>query len=126
MELQSAPKRCISIKDRIMLSLMRMKLNVSFVVLAVLFDCSSTTCKAIFCETIHALAVSLQSIIYWPSKEEILCNLPGCFKNFSNVGTVMDCTEIPVGKPKCLRCQIKTYSQYKGMYTIKYLINLID
>ncbi|KFM68003.1 hypothetical protein X975_16882, partial [Stegodyphus mimosarum] len=122
MELQSAPKRCMSIKDRIMLSLMRMKLNISFVVLSVLFGCTSTTCKVIFSETIHALAVTLRSMIYWPSKEEIMCNIPVCFKNFFNVRTVLDCTEIPVGKPKCLKCQIRTYSQYKGMHTIKYLI----
>lgn len=35
---------------------------------------------------------------------------------------VVDCTEIPVERSRCLTCRLLTYSQYKSTYTIKFLV----
>jgi len=66
----------------------------------------------------------LQSLIYWPSKQEISSNIPYCFDKFNNVRVILDCTEINLQKPKCLTCRIKCYSNYKCTYTLKFLIGI--
>ncbi|KAJ8972013.1 hypothetical protein NQ317_000659 [Molorchus minor] len=66
----------------------------------------------------------LSPAIFFPSKEEILSNLPKCFNNYSNVRIVLDCTEISVQKPKCLCCRVKTYSHYKSGQTLKFLVGV--
>ncbi|XP_037517989.2 uncharacterized protein LOC119394756 [Rhipicephalus sanguineus] len=50
--------------------------------------------------------------------------MPKSFRNFSNVRVVVDCTEIPVGQPSCLRCAIQSYSYYKKTFTAKYMISV--
>ena len=55
------------------------------------------------------------------SKEEIETNIPLCFNKFRNTTSVLDCTEVKVQKPKCLKCRIKLYSHYKGDFTVKFL-----
>lgn len=62
--------------------------------------------------------------MYWPTKEEIKKSLPKCFRKFSDVTVVLDCTEIPVEKPRCLECRLRLYSHYKGRETLKFLIRI--
>lgn len=123
-ELALCPKRNLKVIERVLLTMMRIKLNITFAVLAILFGCTATTCSTIFIETVCALANTLQGTITFSSKEEIISNLPKCFRHFPKVRIVLDCTEIPVATPKCLKCRIATYSHYKGGHTIKYLVGL--
>lgn len=44
------------------------------------------------------------------------------FDKFRNTRAVLDCTEIPIQKNKCLNCKICSYSHYKGTNTVKFLI----
>lgn len=74
---------------------------------------------------LHTLAYILQNAIYWPTKEEILQNMPICFDKFKETFAVMDCTEIPIEKSKCLRCRLLLYSHYKGQETMKFLIVVV-
>ena len=37
---------------------------------------------------------------------------------------VLDCTEIPIETPRCLKCHLTLYSHYKGCETIKLLIGV--
>lgn len=96
----------------------------TFACLGVLFGFSSGLCRDIFYSTLSLLAVTLKPAIYWPSKEEVLNNMPRCFQNFKNTRVVLDCTEIKIEKLKCLRCRIMSYSHYKGTHTIKFLIGI--
>lgn len=106
----------------IMLIFFRLKLNVSYQFLAVLFSVSAKTCRLYYKEMLPILALVFKCAIIWPSKEEILLSLPKCFSKFKNTRVVIDCTEIPVEKPKCLGCGIKVYSFYKSGETIKFLL----
>nr|CAI5850429.1 unnamed protein product [Callosobruchus analis] len=45
--------------------------------------------------------------------------MPLYFKNFRSVRVILDCFEIPLEKPKCLCCRIRTYSHYKGRQATK-------
>ncbi|KAL4084971.1 hypothetical protein QTP88_027830 [Uroleucon formosanum] len=117
--------RKLSSKERIILTLMKLKLDVSYVVLSILFrTISLQTCKDIFQETILYLSLILKPAIPWPSKEECLKNMPICFKLFQDTRIIIDCTEMEIQKPKCLCCRIRTYSHYKGKHTVKFLTGI--
>lgn len=111
-------------KDKIIMTMMKLKLNWSFAVISILFGCSVTTCKSIILSTATILGSFMQSSITWPSKEEIAQNLPKAFEKFKSVRIILDCTEIRIPHYNCLKCRILSYSHYKGTNTIKYLIGI--
>nr|XP_037270356.1 uncharacterized protein LOC119161969 [Rhipicephalus microplus] len=49
-------------------------------------------------------------------------HLPKCFKQFSNVHVIVDCSEIAVGQPNCLRCALQCHSFNKKGFTVKYMM----
>ena len=73
---------------------------------------------------VTVLSKILKCMVFWPSKEEILMNMPKCFKGFGKTRVVLDCYEIPVGKRKCIVCRVKTYSHYKKGHTAKISMNV--
>lgn len=111
-------------KERIMMTMMKLKLDVSFRTLSVLFQCSATTCQNYFHDVIEKLSRILTPVIRWPEKEEILKNMPACFNKYKRTRVVLDCTEISTEKTRCLKCRILTYSHYKGRHTVKFLIGV--
>ncbi|XP_018399458.1 PREDICTED: uncharacterized protein LOC108777145 [Cyphomyrmex costatus] len=70
------------------------------------------------------IQLSLLSAIYWSQKDEILQNMPKCFAEFKQTRLVLDCTEIFVERPTCLKCRLRLYSHYKGSETIKLLLGV--
>lgn len=101
---------------------MKLKQNTTYAVLSILFNFKHRdTCKKRILETINVLNVCLQPAILWPSKQNILSNMPKCFTGFENVRVVVDCTEIRIQRPSNLCCQIQTFSYYKGNYTVKFM-----
>lgn len=56
------------------------------------------------------------------TNEQMSNNLPKCFEKFKNTRAVLDCTEVSVQKPNCLKCRLRMYSYYKGKETIKIMI----
>lgn len=119
--LQDSRTHRLTIKQRIILTMTKLKLDLSYVTLAILFNISGQLCKNYFSEMVIILARILKPCIYFPSSEEISKNMPVCFKNFANCRVILDCTEIAVQKPSCLCCRIKFYSQYKRSITVKFM-----
>lgn len=113
-----------SVRDRIVLCLCKLRLNLSFKCLAVLFNLTRQSCSNNFFYMVELLSKILKKVIYWPTDLEIKNSLPKCFKNFQNTKVILDCTEIPVEKPRCLKCRLRLYSHYKGCETIKLLIGI--
>lgn len=56
--------------------------------------------------------------------EEINNNIPQCFNNFKEVCVLLDCTEIPIEKTKCINCRVLTYSHYYGTNTVKVMVGI--
>uniref|UniRef100_A0A1Y1KFU2 DDE Tnp4 domain-containing protein n=1 Tax=Photinus pyralis TaxID=7054 RepID=A0A1Y1KFU2_PHOPY len=112
------------IQSSIILVLCKLKTNMSFVCLAVLFSMNISTCKRNFYKYVSYLSASIKPAIYWPSKEEIRKNLPLCFKDFKDTSIILDATEIKVQKLNCLKCRILSYSHYKCCHTMKFLIGI--
>ena len=103
----------ISIHDKVLMTYIKLKQNMTYSSLTVLFDD--------FLEMIKILSVCLKSIIKWPSRETISKNIPVCFEGFEDVRVVLDCTEIFIQQPKNLCCQLITYSTYKKGQTCKFM-----
>lgn len=114
----------VDLRFALILVLTKLKTNLSFICLSVLFGISSTKCTNLFYKHTALLSASIKSAIYWPRKEEILANMPKCFSKFKETRVVLDCTEIKVQKMKCLNCRIKSYSHYKRCHTMKFLIGI--
>lgn len=118
-------RHIMSIKERIILVFLKLKQGMSFAILAVLFqNVTSETCRLIYTFMIPLLAQIFKPLLYWPSKQEVLNNMPYCFEKFSNTRIVLDCTEISLQKPKCLTCRIRCYSNYKSTFTLKFMIGI--
>ncbi|XP_064468719.1 uncharacterized protein LOC135382995 [Ornithodoros turicata] len=123
-KLPCSSKDSMSTRDKIVMTMMILKHMVSFEFVSHLFGICPTTCSNIFRTTVKALSAILNCAIMWPTKEEVLHNLPECFRRFSHVRVVVDCTEIQVGVPRCLQCRLNTYSHYKKMNTFKYMVGV--
>jgi hypothetical protein len=114
----------LSVYNRLFLVFMKLKLDMPYVVFAVLFGVSSQTCKNIFFDVVPKLACVLRCTISLPSAEEIKKNMPLCFTDFQKVRIVLDCIELSVQQHKRLCCRIKCYSHYKGTTTLKFMIGV--
>ncbi|KAJ1522441.1 hypothetical protein ONE63_001631 [Megalurothrips usitatus] len=116
-------KFSLGTRDRIILTMMKIKLNVSFCALAAIFDLSnSQTCANYFYDTVIILSKVLKSMITWADKEDILKNMPKCFNNYKSTRAILDGYEVTVEKPKCIKCRIRLYSQYKKNFTAKVMM----
>lgn len=123
-ELKPNDKSLVSVKARIAMTCRKLRTNLSFRDIALAFGCNERTYANYFHNTIHILAKICQCLIYWPTKKEILNNMPVCFKEFNSTRVVLDCTEIPIESFSCQNCRDTTYSHYKGSHTAKFLIGV--
>ncbi|RVE40319.1 hypothetical protein evm_015031 [Chilo suppressalis] len=110
----------MSLRERIIMTYVKLKQNISYSLLALMFNCyTAKHCQRVFDEMISLLSQGLKFAVAWPTRDEISRNLPKCFEDFENVRVVLDCTEIFIQSPKALCCQVLTYSRYKGSNTCK-------
>lgn len=67
----------LSAKERIILVFVKLKQDLSFSVLAVLFNSISvSSCRSIYLTTVPILHAIFDNLIFWPSKAEIMANIP--------------------------------------------------
>jgi len=113
-------KKIWSVKDRIILTMVKIKQNMDFTAIGVLFGISRQTCSNYFKNMCPLLARVLKVVIPWPDQSEIRCNLPLSFNKFRDTRIILDCCEVTIEKCKCLKCRVLTYSQYKKNHTVKF------
>lgn len=111
-------------EGRVLLTLMKLKLNCSFIFLSLIMDVSEHTCSRYFHETIKILRKVLENFIYWPTKDSIRQNIPKCFAEYPRTRVILDCTELPVYSPACILCRTQTYSFYYCRHTLKILLGV--
>lgn len=120
----STNKKILSLRDRIILTMVKVKLNMSFTAIAVLFNITRQTCSNYFKNTIPILSRVLKVMIPWPDQEIIRKNLPLSFKKYKYTRIILDCAETVIEKCKCLKCRVLTYSQYKKNHTVKFDVGI--
>ena len=110
--------------DDIKLTLMKIKLNDTFVRLGNQFGISSTKASNVFNKTILKIAPVLDKFIYFPGKETVIKAMPIQFRaNYSHVRAIIDAFEIEIQKPSNSCNQALTWSEYKKANTLKYLVS---
>ncbi|XP_028146882.2 uncharacterized protein LOC114340340 [Diabrotica virgifera virgifera] len=114
----------LSIKQRIFLVFTKLKCDLTYVTISLLFGISQELCNKYFNDMLPILSKVLSSVIRFTDTTEIQKNMPECFESFQNVRVVLDCTEIFIQKPKCLCCRIRFYSQYKSNNTVKFMTGI--
>lgn len=114
----------ISKRNKVLLFLMKLKLALSFTSLGVFHSITRSTARRCFFDVLDCLTVTMNKFVYWPSRESVKDNMPEAFRrHYPNTSAIIDCTEIPTEMPKKIERRNFMYSQYKGGYTLKFLIS---
>ena len=113
-------------RDQLLVTLMKLRLNLEYFDLAKRFGVSCATIYRIFRTWLVALHfVVFQTILNKvPSRNKTKESLPTCFTNFESCRMVLDCTEIRCQVPDKMTEQKITYSSYKKYNTMKVLIGV--
>lgn len=112
----------MSLENRILLTLLKLKINCSFRCLSAFFNILPQSAAQYFYRTLKMMSKLFKHLIPWPSKDEIRKNLPIYFDEFKDARVVIDCTEFPVACCRCLLCRVRCYSHYKGTHTLKVIL----
>lgn len=116
----------LSKTDQMLLTLVKLKLNLMFDDLAFRFGISRTTASNIFKTWLYVFheVLFLEFMKEVPSREKNSTCLPSAFSSFTNCRMVIDCTEISLIQSKNMQKQRATYSRYKHRNTVKGLIGV--
>lgn len=122
----STERKCdVSKEDRLLLFLMKLKLGISYSSLATLFSISETSASRHFKSVLKTLAFATKQWIFRPPLRVIQATMPDCFKaHYPDCTMIIDCTEIRTEQPPTVQQQRTLYSQYKGGYTLKFLVGV--
>ena len=118
------PKRALRLQDEFLLTCMRLQLGLLQEHLGDIFKVSSSTVSRVLNTWINFIYNCSQSLVPWPTKEQILYNLPRAFMDFPNTQIVLDCTELFIEKPSSHVAQWQTWSEYKHNNTLKPLVGV--
>jgi hypothetical protein len=121
-----SPMSKLSKFQKFMLCLMRLRLNLAVQDLAYRFGVSSTNISKTFKCILHVLYVRLNVFVRWPDRDVIRKTMPLSFKEHFGVkvACIIDCFEIFIERPSNLMARAQTWSHYKHMNTVKYLIGI--
>ncbi|XP_031333374.1 uncharacterized protein LOC116163533 [Photinus pyralis] len=112
--------------DQLLLTLMKLKLNLLNADLALRFNISRETVANIFKTWLFALheILFVQLMKNSPSRFKNKCCMPNSFSSFTNCRMIIDCTEVCTIQSKNMEKQRITYSSYKHRNTLKGLIGV--
>lgn len=108
-----------------LLTLMKLRLNLSYYDLGFRFGVCRTTVARIFKKWIYIMNTKMsESLIKWPDRDAIQRTTPFCFRVHYGlrVTAIIDCFELFIEKPSSLFAKACTWSSYKHYNTAKYLI----
>lgn len=119
-------KSAISPFQKLLITLMKLRLNMTFTGLAYRFNISRSQVARIFYKVLKALDKRLKCLIHWPDRNALRKTMPSSFKAAfgEKVAVIIDCFEIFIEKPSSLDARAETWSNYKHRNTIKYLIGI--
>ena len=116
------PVRSLDGRTELLLTLMKLKLNLLEADLSVRFEVSVQHVSAIISTYIPFLGLELKKFIIWPSVAAIKNYNPLCFRGLGNVISIIDCTEISAQTPSLAKSNSQMFSSYKHRTTVKLLV----
>ncbi len=117
----------ISLEDQLLMTFMKLKLNLRDLDLAERFQVSRTTVKNVVKTFIYALHELLfEGMLKGRIPSALKCSKskPESFRDFPNARLVIDATEITQDIPTQLNSQSQAYSSYKSRHTVKAVISV--
>ncbi|XP_037546707.1 uncharacterized protein LOC119423395 [Nematolebias whitei] len=110
----------------LLLTCMRLRLDVPVYLLADLFFVSPSTVYRAFSDTVSQLYTILQPSIVWPDRDTLRKVMPHEFvHSFGNkVAVIIDCFEIFTERPSNVKARAQMFSSYKHNHTMKYLMGI--
>ncbi|XP_052254004.1 uncharacterized protein LOC127860158 [Dreissena polymorpha] len=120
------PKMTLGKFECLVLTLARLRLNLTISFLAFQLAVSKSTISRIFVDVIDVLYVRTQGIVRWPEREELQKTMPLQFqKHFGKkCCVIIDCFEVFIECPSNLMARSETWSNYKHHNTVKFLIGI--
>lgn len=103
----SAAKQNTPAKTRIVVCLCKLRINLSFACLGMLFGTTQQLCASNFFSMLKTLSALLEKTIHWPKTEELLKDLPECFQSLKQTRVILNCSETQIDKQRCYNCQKK-------------------
>ena len=101
--------------QEMVLTLMRLRLNLTINDLSYRFNISRSTTSSVVLKWINVMFLRLRPLMMWPGREEIISTTPvsfrKCFK--TKVAVIIDCFKIFINKPTNLKALNAIWSQYK-------------
>ncbi|KAM9332770.1 uncharacterized protein KZ484_017897 [Pholidichthys leucotaenia] len=114
-------KQSLKPTQELLLTLMKLRLNLSKEFLAYLFRSHQSTVSKIFHCWIRVMASRLHPLILWPESEDLRRSLPMCFRPFfKNCVSIIDFFEVFIECPFDLKVQAQTWSNYKQHNKVSY------
>jgi len=111
--------------QQLLVTLMRLHLNLSGQDLEYRFKVHASTISRTFEFVIALLYAKLKHLIIWPTRDALKKTMPMVVhKHYPRCVVIIDCFEIFVDRPTDLLARAQTYSQYKHHNTVKYLIGI--
>lgn len=112
--------------QKLVLVLIRLKLNLPVNYLADKFRISGGSVSRIFLCTLNVMYTRLNPLIYWPTQEERRVTMPMEFRKYFGlkVAIIIDCFELFIERPSNLQARAQTWSSYKHHNTVKFLIGI--
>ena len=111
--------------DQLLLTLMRLRLDLLIQDLVYHFGISESTVSDIFLAWIDAMFFHLKFLIKWPDRETCHTNMPQIFKDlYPKARCITDCSEIFTERPYAYQARAQTYSNYKKHNTVKFLLGI--
>ena len=111
--------------QQLLVTLMRLRLNLCGQDLGYRFRVHGSTISRIFIHVLEVLYVKLKPLIIWPDRDSLKKTMPMVFrKHYPRCIIIIDCFEIFLDRPTNLLARAQTYSKYKHHNTVKYLIGI--
>ena len=110
--------------NELLLTLKKIRTGCSEEDLAFQFGVPQSVVSQILNTWIPFLALELECLVVLPTKEQVSCYYPRCFKDHPDKVSIIDCTERPIERPSLAKAQCQTYSSYKSRNTWKKLIGI--
>ena len=116
--------RVLSDKNEFLLVLMKLRLGLTNLDLAIRFGLAESTTADILITWLNFLYVRLGTLKTWPHRSVLLSKMPENFKKDYPNNIIIDATELKVQCPSSLVLQSLSYSNYKSTNTFKSLVGV--
>ena len=123
--LQQSSRAALTPFQQLLLTLMKLRLNLPTKDLSIRFRVSIATVSRTFLCTLNVLFSQLRSLIIWPERDALMKTMPMCFRRYCpRAAVIIDCFEIFVDRPVNPLARAQSFSQYKSHNTVKFLIGI--